>query len=60
MFLNWVYRTIGEGGFSDNVVPPNPPEPYDDSGGPGNVRFAWMNDRLVEFFNYYGWNGESQ
>ena len=56
MFLNWVYRSIGEAGFSDNETPPNAPPPF--SGGPGDVRFEWMNDQLSRFFDYYGWDGE--
>jgi len=41
MFLNWVYRTNGQGGFAGDEF--------------GNARFTWMNSTLTTFFSYYGW-----
>lgn len=41
MFLNWVYRLNGLGGFSNDIY--------------GNARFDWMNTTLANFFAYYNW-----
>lgn len=54
MFLNWVYSTIGQGGFSNydypSAIATAVPTDVADA---GDVRFAWMNCTFTRLFNLY-------
>lgn len=65
MFLNWVYRISGQGGFLNVSWKPNErangqycnqiEAGCPDGGNPGDARFNWMNDQMESIFREQGW-----
>jgi hypothetical protein len=56
MFLNWVYSTLGEGGFADtNWTRPACQSGCSDTTLPGAVRNDWMNALMPTLVATYSW-----
>jgi hypothetical protein len=59
MFLNWVYRTNGAGGFENRNWHPrddcDTPAGCLDASNPGDARHVWMTYRIEQIFTTEGW-----
>ncbi|MDZ4767435.1 MAG: hypothetical protein SGI73_23090 [Chloroflexota bacterium] len=59
MFLNWVYSTVGRGGFSNRSWNPvnscNTTVGCSDASNPGRQRLIWMNGIMGRMFTANGW-----